>query len=67
MKMKLKVMLRDFDSDLPIKVKKGMFAVLVDSGACDELYLKDEYSYLRNSEVDGVYVSRFGKVVITIK
>ena len=31
------------------------------------VYLKEEYSYLRNSEVDSVYVSRFGKVVITIK
>ena len=30
MKMKLKDMLRDFYSDLPIKVKKGMFAILVD-------------------------------------
>ena len=67
MKMKLKDMLKDFDSDLPIKVKKGLFGVLVDSVACDELYLNEEYSYLRNSEVDSVYVSRFGKVVITIK
>ena len=65
--MKLKDMLRDFYSDLPIKVKKGMFAIVVDSVACDELYLNEEYSYLRNSEVDGVYVSKFGKVVITIK
>ena len=65
--MKLKDMLKDFDSDLPIKVKRGLFAVLVESVACDELYLNDEYSYLRDSEVDGVYVSRFGKVVITIK
>ena len=67
MKMKLKDMLRDFDSDLPIKVKKGLFSIIVESVACDELYLNEEYSYLRNSEVDGVYVSRFGKVVITIK
>ena len=67
MKMKLKDMLRDFYSDLPIKVKKGLFDVLVDSVACDDLYLKEEYSYLRNSEVDSVYVSQFGKVVITIK
>ena len=65
--MKLKDMLRDFYSDLPIKVKKGLFAVLVDSVECDDLYLKEEYSYLRNSEVDSVYVSQFGKVVITIK
>ena len=67
MKMKLKDMLRNFDSDLPIKVKKGLFAIVVDSVACDDLYLKEEYSYLRNSEVDSVYVSQFGKVVITIK
>ena len=67
MKMKLKDMLRDFDSDLPIKVKKELFAILVESVACDELYLNEEYSYLRNSEVDSVYVSKFGKVVITIK
>ena len=67
MKMKLKDMLRDFYSDLPIKVKKGMFAIVVDSVACDDLYLNEEYSYLRNSEVDSVYVSKFGKVVITIK
>ena len=65
--MKLKDMLRDFYSDLPIKAKKGLFGVLVESVACDELYLNDEYSYLRNSEVDSVYVSKFGKVVITIK
>ena len=65
--MKLKDMLRDFYSDLPIKVKKGMFAIVVDSVACDELYLNEEYSYLRNSEVDSVYVSKFGKVVITMK
>ena len=67
MKMKLKDMLRVFDSDLPIKVKKGLFAIVVDSVTCDELYLNEEYSYLRNSKVDGVYVSQFGKVVITIK
>ena len=67
MKMKLKDMLREFYSDLPIKVKKGQFAILVDSVECDDLYLKEEYSYLRNSEVDSVYVSKFGKVVITIK
>ena len=65
--MKLKDMLRDFYSDLPIKVKQGMLATVVDSVTCDELYLNEEYSYLRNSEVDSVYVSRFGKVVITIK
>ena len=40
---------------------------MLDSVACDELYLNEEYSYLRNSEVDSVYVSQFGKVVITIK
>ena len=67
MKMKLKDMLRNFYSDLPIKVKKGQFAIVVDSVECDELYLDEEYSYLRDSEVDSVYVSQFGKVVITIK
>ena len=67
MKMKLKDMLTDFYSDLPIKVKQGMLAVILDSVTCDELYLNEEYSYLRNSEVDSVYVSQFGKVVITIK
>ena len=65
--MKLKDMLREFYSDLPIKVKNGQSDTVVDSVACDDLYLKEEYSYLRNSEVDRVYVSQFGKVVITIK
>ena len=65
--MKLKDMLKDFDSDLPIKVKKGLFGILVESVECDELYLNEQYSYLRDSEVDSVYVSRFGKVVITLK
>ena len=67
MKMKLKDMLRGFYSDLPIEVKKGQFAIVLESVACDDLYLDEEYSYLRNSEVDSVYVSQFGKVVITIK
>ena len=65
--MKLKDMLREFYSYLPIKVKNGQSDTVVDSVACDDLYLKEEYSYLRNSEVDRVYVSQFGKVVITIK
>ena len=65
--MKLKDMLREFYSDLPIKVKNGQSDTVVDSVACDDLYMNEEYSYLRNSEVDRVYVSQFGKVVITIK
>ena len=65
--MKLKDMLREFYSDLPIKVKNGQSDTVVDSVACDDLYMNEEYSYLRNSEVDRVYVSRFGMVVITIK
>ena len=65
--MKLKDMLRKFYSDLPIKVKNGQSDTVVDSVACDDLYMNEEYSYLRNSEVDRVYVSRFGMVVITIK
>lgn len=67
MKMKLKDMLRKFFCDLPIKVKRGKNAVVVGSVTCEELYLNEDYSFLRELEVDHVYVSEFGMVVITLK